>query len=228
MSCTYHEKTITEDGQLLLKKAQTDQVETVWDRHQAQLPQCGYCDLGLSCRNCVMGPCRVDPFGEGPQQGVCGADADIIVARNLCRMIAAGAASHSDHGRDLVEVLANVAKGKAPGYAIRDPEKLKSVAAEYGVETQGKEILAIAGELAHAMQEDYGTRITELALVKRAPAKRREIWKKLGITPRGIDRETSEMMHRTHMGVDNGWQSLLLQGLRNALSDGWGGSLIAS
>lgn len=228
MSCTYHQQTITEDGQLLLKKARTDQVETVWERHQAQLPQCGYCELGLSCRNCVMGPCRVDPFGEGPQQGVCGADADIIVARNLCRMIAAGAASHSDHGRDLVEVLANVAKGRAPGYAIRDPEKLKSVAAEYGVETKGKDILVIAGELAYGMQEDYGTRITELALLKRAPAKRREIWKKLGITPRGIDRETSEMMHRTHMGVDNGWQSLLLQGLRNALSDGWGGSLIAS
>ena len=141
-------------------------------------------------------------------------------------MIAAGAASHSDHGRDLVEVLANVAKGQAPGYAIRDPEKLKKVAAEYGVETQGKDILVIAGELAYAMQEDYGTRITELALLKRAPAKRREIWKKLGITPRGIDRETSEMMHRTHMGVDNGWQSLLLQGLRNALSDGWGGSMM--
>ena len=228
MSYTYHQQTITEDGQLLLKKAQTDQIETVWDRHQAQLPQCGYCELGLSCRNCVMGPCRVDPFGEGPQQGVCGADADIIVARNLCRMIAAGAASHSDHGRDLVEVLANVAKGQAQGYAIRDPEKLKKVAAEYGVETLGKDILVIAGELAFAMQEDYGTRITELTLLKRAPAKRREIWKNVGITPRGIDRETSEMMHRTHMGVDNGWQSLLLQGLRNALSDGWGGSLIAS
>ena len=228
MSSTFHQQTITEDGQLLLRKAQTDQIETVWDRHQAQLPQCGYCDLGLSCRNCVMGPCRVDPFGEGPQQGVCGADADIIVARNLCRMIAAGAASHSDHGRDLVEVMTRVAKGQAPGYAIRDPEKLKSVAVEYGVETQGKEMLVIAGELAYAMQEDYGTRVPELTLLKRAPAKRREIWKNVGITPRGIDRETSEMMHRTHMGVDNGWQSLLLQGLRNALSDGWGGSMIAT
>ncbi len=228
MTCTYHRQTITEDGQLLLKKAENDQVETVWDRYQSQLPQCGYCELGLSCRNCVMGPCRVDPFGEGPQRGVCGADADIIVARNLCRMIAAGAASHSDHGRDLVEVLAGVASGKAPGYTIRDVEKLKSIAAEYGIETQGKEILAIAGELAYAMQEDYGTRIAALTLLKRAPAKRRELWENVGITPRGIDRETSEMMHRTHMGVDNGWQSLLLQGLRNALSDGWGGSLIAS
>ena len=115
MLMKYEKHTITEDGRLLLEKAHSDQVETVWDRYQAQLPQCGYCDLGLSCRNCVMGPCRVDPFGEGPQKGVCGADADIIVARNLGRMIAAGAASHSDHGRDLLEVLAQVGKGNGSG-----------------------------------------------------------------------------------------------------------------
>ena len=228
MSKAYEELTITEDGQKLLKKAEKDQVETVWDRHQAQQPQCGYCDMGLSCRICAMGPCRVDPFGEGPQQGVCGADADIIVARNLCRMIAAGASSHSDHGRDLVEVLAGVAKGTAPGYSIRDEGKLRRVAVEYGIDPEGKDVLPLAGELAWAMMEDYGMRQEQITLLKRAPKKRRELWKKIGITPRGIDRETSEMMHRTHMGVDNGWVSLLLQALRNALSDGWGGSMIAS
>ena len=228
MDKIYEALTVTEDGQLLLAKAKKDQVETVWDRHQAQQPQCGYCDMGLSCRICAMGPCRVDPFGEGPQQGVCGADADIIVARNLCRMVAAGAASHSDHGRDLVEVLASVAEGKAPGYQIRSVEKLKRVAAEYGINVEGKEPLPLAGELAFAMMEDYGMRQKQIKLVSRAPQKRRELWQKVGITPRGIDRETSEMMHRTHMGVDNGWQSLLLQALRNALSDGWGGSMIAT
>jgi len=221
-------RTIAEDSRLLLKKAEKDGIETVWDRFEAQQPSCGYCEMGLSCRICVMGPCRIDPFGEGPQKGVCGADADIIVARNLCRMIAAGAASHSDHGRDLVEVLEAVSEGRAPGYSIRDEQKLKHLAIEYGIAIEGKQILKIAGELAYAMQEDFGTRKKELTFVKRAPAKRQEIWKKIGITPRGIDRETSEMMHRTHMGVDNGWLSLLLQGMRNALSDGWGGAMIAS
>jgi carbon-monoxide dehydrogenase catalytic subunit len=220
--------TITQDGQLMLAKAERDQVETVWERHEAQQPQCGYCEMGLSCRICVMGPCRIDPFGEGPQRGVCGADADIIVARNLGRMIAAGAASHSDHGRDLVEVLEAVAEGKAPGYGIGDPEKMRRVAAEFGISVDGKDDLAVAGELAGAMQDEYGTRKKQLTLLTRAPQKRQDIWKKLGILPRGIDRETSEMMHRTHMGVDNGWQSLLLHGLRNALSDGWGGSMIAT
>ena len=225
---TIKDQTMTEDGQLLLKKAEADGITTVWARHQAQQPQCGYCEMGTSCRICIMGPCRVDPFGAGPQQGVCGADADIIVARNLGRMIAAGAASHSDHGRDLVEVLAGVADGSALGYTIRDEDKLRRVAAEYGVTVDGREALAIAGDLATAMQEDYGTRKKGLTLLARAPAARRERWQKLGITPRGIDRETSEMMHRTHMGVDNDWQSILLHGLRNALSDGWGGSMIAT
>jgi carbon-monoxide dehydrogenase catalytic subunit len=224
----YEQYTVAQDGRMMLGKSEKEQLETVWDRFEAQLPQCGYCEMGLSCRNCAMGPCRVDPFGEGPQQGVCGADADIIVARNLCRMIASGAASHSDHGRDLVEVLLKVAEGKAPGYQIKDPEKLMRVAGEYGVDTSHKVPEAVAGELAYAMQEDYGTRKQGLQLLSRVPPKRKEVWEKLGITPRGIDRETSEMMHRTHMGVDNDWQSLLLQGMRNALSDGWGGSLIAT
>ena len=224
----FEKRTITEDGLRMLEKAEKDQVETVWDRYEAQVPQCGYCEMGLSCRVCNMGPCRVDPFGEGPRQGVCGADADIIVARNLGRMVAAGAASHSDHGRDLVEVLAAVAGGEAPGYGIADAEKLVRVAAEYGVETDGRPLLEIAAGLADAMMSDFGTRKTELSLVTRAPEKRRNLWRKTGIMPRGMDRETSEMMHRTHMGVDNGWQSLLLHALRNALSDGWGGSMIAT
>ena len=170
MSKDYKDKTITEDGQLMLKKAAADQLETVWERYEAQLPQCGYCEMGLSCRICNMGPCRIDPFGEGPQKGVCGADADIVVARNLGRMVASGAASHSDHGRDLVEVLEAVAEGKAPGYKITDEQKLRTVAAEYGIVTDGKDTLKIAGELAHAMQEDYGTRKKCVQLANRAPA----------------------------------------------------------
>lgn len=220
--------TAAEDAYPMLDFASKKGIETVWDRYERQLPQCGFCELGLSCRNCAMGPCRIDPFGEGPQKGVCGADADIIVTRNLCRMVAAGAASHSDHGRDLIEVLSKLAKGCAAGYQIKDEEKLKRLASEFGIQTQGKDPLLIAKELAYAMQEEYGTRKEGLQLIQRAPEMRRKIWKELGITPRGIDREVCEIMHRTHMGVDNYWQSLLLQAARCALADGWGGSLLAT
>ncbi|MBR9980881.1 MAG: anaerobic carbon-monoxide dehydrogenase catalytic subunit [Desulfatitalea sp.] len=228
MKKEYIQETIAQDSRLLLRKMEGDAVTTVWERHRDQQPHCGFCEMGLSCRNCVMGPCRIDPFGDGPQQGVCGADANIIVARNLGRMIAAGAASHSDHGRDLVEVLAKVAEGDGSGYQIRDGAKLRRLAAEFGVDVEGREEKQIAADLAYGMQEEYGMRRKSLTLLARAPEKRRRLWDKLNITPRGIDRETSEMMHRTHMGVDNDWQSLLLHGLRNALSDGWGGSMIAT
>ena len=73
----------------MLESAASQDLELVWDRYRAMQPQCGYGQLGLCCKSCVMGPCRIDPFGQGPQKGICGATADIIAARNLMRMIAA-------------------------------------------------------------------------------------------------------------------------------------------
>lgn len=219
---------ITHDALPMLEKARADGVTTVWDRHAAQEPRCGYCDLGLSCRICAMGPCRIDPFGEGPQQGVCGAGADIMVARNLGRMIAAGSASHSDHGRDLAETLLAVGEGKAPGYGIADEGKLRALARELGVAEEGRDSLAVARDLAGELLEEYGMRKGRLGFVDRMPAVRVEAWKRLGVLPRGIDREVTEMMHRTHMGVDNDYVNILLHGFRTALSDGLGGSMIGT
>ena len=218
---------IQADTLALKEKARQEGLDTIWERFEAQKPQCGFCELGLSCRICVMGPCRIDPFGDGPQLGVCGADADIMVARNLGRMVAAGAASHSDHGRDLVETLLAVGEGKAPGFQVTDGAKLDRLAAEFGVPgelpTQAK-----AKELALAMMEEYGIKKGFLTFAKRLPTARQEKWQALGIAPRGIDWEVTEMMHRTHMGVDNDYVNLSLQALRCALADGWGGSMIAT
>ncbi len=219
---------VHEDAQAMIQRARDEGVETVWDRLQAQEPQCGFCQLGLSCRNCAMGPCRVDPFGEGPQRGVCGADADVIVARNLGRTIAAGASSHSDHGRDILEVFAALARGETSGYRITDEAKLRRVAGELGVATEGRDANDVANDLARELLENYGTTKGSLSFVSRVPPARREKWTGLGITPRGIDRENVEMLHRTHMGVDNDYVNILLHGLRTALADGWGGSMIAT
>ncbi|MEW5870704.1 MAG: anaerobic carbon-monoxide dehydrogenase catalytic subunit [Chloroflexota bacterium] len=224
----YKRKSIQPDAWAMLEIAQREGIETVWDRLEKQQPQCGYCNLGTSCRICAMGPCRVDPFGDGPQKGVCGADADIIVARNLVRAIAAGASAHSDHGRDILETLHHVGEGKTDVYKISDPEKLRRMAAEYGVEAQGKNDQELAAALAWEIMEDYGMRREKLPLASRAPQARQELWQKLGVYPRGVDRENVETLHRTHMGVDNDWVNILLHGVRNALSDGWGGSMIAT
>lgn len=219
---------INADTQAMLEVARKNGIETVWDRLEKQQPQCGYCNLGTSCRICTMGPCRVDPFGDGPQKGVCGADADIIVARNLARMIAAGASSHSDHGRDILETLHIVGEGATDVYSIADSEKLKRLADEYGIAHEGKTNQEIAKDLAWEMMEDYGMRREKLPMGGRAPQPRQDLWDQVGVYPRGIDRENVEMLHRTHMGVDNDWVNILLHAVRTSLSDGWGGSMIAT
>ncbi len=223
------EKSIDAATQEMIRKAESDGVETVWDRLEAQQPQCGYGQLGICCKNCMSGPCRIDPFGEGPQKGVCGATADTIVARNIVRMIAAGAAAHSDHGRHVVLAMHEALEGKAP-YPIKDEKKLKDVAKKLGLETDGKDAKSIAKQIVEIAFKDFGKQ--DESLIKFADSyasnKRKEVWNKLGINPRNIDREIVEIMHRTHIGVDHDPLSLIAQGLKASLGDGWGGSLIAT
>ncbi len=213
----------------MLARAEELGLETAWDRLEAMLPQCGFGELGVCCRNCNMGPCRISPFEEeGPKKGVCGATADIIVARNLIRMIAAGAAAHSDHGRDIAHTLLLTAEGKGGGYEIKDEAKLKALAAEYGIETEDRSKEEIALDLARAVYAEFGKQEGPIQFTRRAPEKRVALWQKLGVDPRGIDREIVEIMHRTHIGVDNDPVHLILQGIRASISDGWGGSMVAT
>jgi len=54
---------------ILLKKAEREGIEVAWDRYQSQQPQCGFGLLGVCCRNCNMGPCRVVPLWRGSPEG---------------------------------------------------------------------------------------------------------------------------------------------------------------
>ncbi len=221
---------ITKNVSNLIEKAEEDGVKTVWHRFLEQQPQCGFGQLGICCRNCAMGPCRIDPFGSGPNRGICGASADTIVARNILRMIAAGAAAHSDHARDVNHVFKMTAKGETPYYRLTDTEKLETLAKALGVEVDGKSSSEIAIEVAEILEREFGKQDDEplKLLMGLAPKKRIEVWEKLGVLPRAIDREICECMHRTHIGVDADPASLLLHGVRTSLSDGWSGSMMAT
>jgi carbon-monoxide dehydrogenase catalytic subunit len=215
--------------QVMIARAAEQNIQTVWDRWDAQQPQCGFGTLGLCCRHCSMGPCRIDPFGNGPQVGVCGANADTIAARHLVRMIAAGAAAHSDHGRDIAHTLLSIGQNQDGDYQIKDVEKLKAVAEQvYGIKTADKEIRQIALEVAHAALHEFGQQEGYVKMAEMAPAPRVKLWKELGIMPRSVDREIVETMHRTHIGVDADYKNVIKQGLRTALADGWGGSMIGT
>ena len=231
-------------AQEMLKKAQAEGVETIFDRAKTMKP-CPIGAEGACCRICAQGPCRVPPpkkkegeSGEEKKQrmGLCGATAETIVARNFARMVAAGTAAHSDHSRGVAKLFKEIAHGEAPGYEIKDVAKLKRVAKDWGVaisvgegeEAQGRDKLEIAKELADKILAEFGQQSGEINYVKRAPLKRQEIWRKNGVVPRGIDIEVVELMHRTHMGVDQDYHNLIKQSTRCALADGWAGSMIST
>jgi carbon-monoxide dehydrogenase catalytic subunit len=218
----------------MLKKAKADGCETIFDRADTMKP-CPIGAEGSCCKNCAMGPCRVpapkkkeSATEKTRRMGLCGATAETISARNFARMVAAGTAAHSDHARGIAEVFLATAKGEVPGFEIKDEQKLYQVAMDFGVEIGDRSVKDIAIDVGHKAIAEFGRQEGETIFVKRAPLKRQEIWRNLGVTPRGIDREVVELMHRTHMGVDQDYKSLLTAAARTALADGWGGSMIST
>lgn len=217
-------RTIDLAAQELLKKAATDGIETIWDRFDAQQPQCGFGTLGVCCRHCIQGPCRIDPFGQGPSKGICGVTADVIVARNLLRQVAAGSASHVDHAHDAVEALELAAEGKID-YPITDEGKLRAIAAGLGLDSSMEDVNALALEVVQAAYKDMGnmSRKPMNWVVAHAPKERVEVWEKLGILPRNPDREIREALYQTTMGMDADPLNLLLAIAKQGLVDGYAG-----
>ncbi|MBT7301425.1 MAG: anaerobic carbon-monoxide dehydrogenase catalytic subunit [Victivallales bacterium] len=209
----------------MLRKAEADCVDTCFHRFDSQGPQCKFGVTGVCCKNCHMGPCRITP--KNPR-GICGADADTIVARNFLREVTGGCAAHSDHGRHLVLRLKAVAQGKGGDYQLTDLKALYRIAAQYDIETAGREDNDIALDLANVFIGEFASQEEELRTLKLAPLKQQANWDKTGVAPKGIDRMCVESMHRTHMGVDHDYRNLLLQAFRTSLADGWGGARIAS
>jgi carbon-monoxide dehydrogenase catalytic subunit len=224
----------------MIVRAQKLEIETVFDRAVTMKP----CNIGMQgtcCKICAMGPCRL-PLpkagieGEDTRKGLCGATANTIAARNFARMVAAGTAAHSDHGRSVAEVFLSVARKETDDYTIKSPERLIQIAPYFDVATtvevdgeqQDRDFDEIALEVAEKALAEWGKPEGELAYLKRAPAPLYERWKKLGVLPRNIDREITEIMHRTTMGVDQDYKNIVKQCTRCSLADGWGGAMIAT
>ncbi len=219
--------TICDATAQMLKKAERDGVETAFHRAASMKP----CPIGAQsacCKHCSMGPCRLnakDPYGK---VGVCGATVDTIMARNFARMVASGAAAHTDHGMSMLDLFREVVNGNIKDYTIKDPIKLEEVAREIGIEVEGREVTEIAKDLYKELERTYIQVDGEIPFVKRVPEKTLETWRKHGVVPRGAMREIMELMHRTHMGVDQHYENITKQCTRTAIADGWGGSMVAT
>ncbi len=226
------EATICPSTAQMLEKAKADGVETAFSRANDMKP----CPIGgdaACCKNCSMGPCRLSPKNPYDKVGVCGATYDTIAARNFARMVVAGAAAHTDHGMAMLDLFKEVVEGKITDYQVKDVEKLKYVCEEidiplYDDDDNPRDMKDLALDLYHELEKTYTAVEGEIPFAKRVPEKTLEKWRELGIVPRGSMRELMEMMHRTHMGVDQQYENIIKQACKTALSDGWGGSMVAT
>ena len=189
-------------------------------RVKNQTPHCKFGEQGVCCRICSMGPCRITP--KAPR-GICGCDVHGIVGRNYLKFTAGGAATHSDHGREICHTL--YLSAEDGNYHVKDPDKLKRIAREWGVETEGKDIYDLAHEMAELALLEYGKPFGNQRWLKRAPEHTQELWERENIAPRAIDREVASSLHMTHMGCSSKPEALIRQSLRAGLADGWGGSM---
>lgn len=187
----------------------------VFERFDSQKPQCSFGLAGVCCKICNMGPCKIT---EKSPKGICGADEDLIAARNLLRAGAAGTAQHGMHAREVFINLKRAAEGKLD-IPIVGKEKLKAIASKFGIKTEGRRTKTIAGELADILLEDLSRPESgEYKTIKAmAPPERLEVWKAMGILPVSAYHEVFEAYHNTGCGTDGDHKNVLKQFLRSGL-----------
>lgn len=190
--------------------------DTVFDRFDQQKPQCTFGLAGVCCKNCNMGPCKIT---KKSPLGVCGADADVIVARNLLRSAAAGVAQHGAHAREILLSMKFVAEGRLK-LPILGEKKLRTVSKAFGLETEGKSARELTGELADILLEDLSRAVPDDYKIIRvmAPKERQDVWDKLDIIPISAYNEVFDSYHRTAVGTDGDWESLMQEFLRCGLA----------
>ena len=161
-------------------------METSHHRVEGQSTKCGFGLQGVCCRLCSNGPCRITP--KAPR-GICGATADVIVARNFLRAVASGSGCYIH----IVENTAlNVKKTAEIKGEIKGEKSLARLAEIFGV--QGTDKWDTAKQVAQKVLDDlYKPEYEKMELVeKMAYAPRFKKWQELGILPGGAK---SEVFH---------------------------------
>ena len=209
--------------QQMLTHLEHQGTETLFDRFDAQKPHCTFGLSGVCCRICNMGPCRITPRAP---RGTCGADADLIVARNLLRSLAGGVAAHGARSREAMLALRAAATGKMPQH-IAGAEKVRKMAKVFGFFQEDKGVEELAERLANVLLEDLSRTIPDRhrTLHALAPAERVARWTELDILPIGAYHEAFEALSRTGVGTDGSWESVAKEILRCGLAFSWGSVL---
>lgn len=197
-------------------------VETAHHRVESQKTKCGFGLQGVCCRLCANGPCRITP--KSPR-GICGADADTIVARNFTRAVAAGSGCY-------IHIVENTARqlrdtGLSHG-KIRSEKALDHLAELFGITGTDKYDLAV--KVAEKVLSDlHRPEYEQMELTEKlAYAPRVDLWKKLGILPGGAKGEVFNNVVKTSTNLSSDPMEMLVSCLRLGISTGVYGLMLTN
>lgn len=189
-------------------------VETAFHRTEDQKVKCGFGLQGVCCKLCANGPCRVTP--KSPR-GICGADADTIVARNFLRAVASGAACY-------LHVIENTARnlkhlGETKGL-IKGENALNNLIEMFGIEESDnhQKCIKIADKVINDL---YKSRDDKMELVEKiAYGPRVKKWKELGIMPGGAKSEVFDAIVKSSTNLNSDPVDMLITCLNLGISTG--------
>ena len=171
-----------------LARAAEEEIPLVWDRLEGQLPECGFCEAGLSCRDCLQGPCISHPFRDSNKAGVCGKDKDLLAAQSLLRLVVKGTMAILDQVNDFMK-------------GVEDGELTPKN------KTQ-------AGQIIKEIQKFY--KDGEAKVMKAFPAAITDRWKSAGIYPEGLARDLIKAAQKVEGGIA-GVEDTLLWAFKSSL-----------
>ena len=173
----------TADGTVerFLAKAAEREVPLAWDRYEGQLPECGFCETGLSCRDCLQGPCISHPFRDSNKLGVCGKDKDILAIQSLLRLVLKGTMVYLNQLSDLIEgVQSREVKPNNKGKTDQILKEVQNLLMDGGVQIR-----------------------------KELPKSFIRSWKETGIFPEGVARDLFKASQKLEGGVTDVEETLL-------------------
>ncbi|HJO62145.1 MAG TPA: hypothetical protein QF571_04865, partial [Desulfobacterales bacterium] len=191
-------------------------ISTIFERFEAQQPQCQYCKQGLSCQLCSDGPCRISP--KAPL-GVCGVSGDVIVARNLLQLATIGTAANNYQLRNLAKTLKSIGEGRS-SVRIKDEEKLRRMCMALGYDHE-KPINELAVFFANFMLTEIGKQDdSPLVLMDLfAVEQRKVIWKKRDLYSSGPSSEILTALTKCMTNICNDPIDLMNACLRLGLAN---------
>ena len=171
-----------------LSKAADSGISLAWDRYETQLPECGFCETGLSCRDCLQGPCISHPFKDSDKSGVCGKDKDTLAIQSLLRLVIKGTMTYLDRLCDFgKEVESGRTKVKDKNKTGQILKKMKGL-----LENEGKEVKK---DLPKALLQN---------------------WEKAGIAPEGVARDLFKASQKLEGGI-TGVEEMVLWTFKSSL-----------